>query len=371
MAVIDSPLSSYSDTTVHKRAITDVIDLIDPSDAPVVESLGGLDGAASKFRFTAKSTKIEWIEDTLPPLAGALDGSVTSALSTLTVADSSVYQDGMIILIDAEYMWVVDDAASATTFTVTRGYGGTQASHADAAVVTIVSMARLEGADSDDLAFTDKTAPYNYTSIFQHEVKVTGTMQELEQYGLNDEMSYQVAKSIPHLMRLLNASAYHSQRKQGSASTPRGFGGFATFITDNTVDYSTAITQANIDDALELAYADGGVGPWNIYLSPANMQVVKNIYDSSSYVRFGTEQSQIGLTIDSILTPFGMANFILDRQAPNAQVWIVDPSRAGFTTYRPFFWDPLAKTGDADKVEVVGEFSFAVSQDKAHAELTT
>ena len=34
MAPLDSPITSYSDTTPQKRVITDVIDLIDPTDAP-------------------------------------------------------------------------------------------------------------------------------------------------------------------------------------------------------------------------------------------------------------------------------------------------------------------------------------------------
>ena len=39
MAPLDSPITSYSDTTPQKRVITDVIDLIDPTDAPGVEAL--------------------------------------------------------------------------------------------------------------------------------------------------------------------------------------------------------------------------------------------------------------------------------------------------------------------------------------------
>ena len=52
MTVYDQPKTTYSDTTPHKRVITDIISLIDPSDAPLVDALGGLDGASGKFRFT-------------------------------------------------------------------------------------------------------------------------------------------------------------------------------------------------------------------------------------------------------------------------------------------------------------------------------
>ena len=74
MPPLDSPLSSYSDTTPQKRVITDVIALIDPSDAPAVLALGGLDGAASKFRFVNwPSTTVEWLEDSLADLTDEPD----------------------------------------------------------------------------------------------------------------------------------------------------------------------------------------------------------------------------------------------------------------------------------------------------------
>ena len=50
MASLTSPLTTYSDTTPQKRIITDVISLIDPSDMPAIDALGGFDGASSEFR---------------------------------------------------------------------------------------------------------------------------------------------------------------------------------------------------------------------------------------------------------------------------------------------------------------------------------
>ena len=40
---------------------------------------------------------------------------------------------------------------------------------------TLSGMARLEGDDADYGPITDISAPYNYTSIFQKAIKVSGT----------------------------------------------------------------------------------------------------------------------------------------------------------------------------------------------------
>src|SRR3990170_5323569 len=142
---LTSPLTTYSDTTPHKRIITDVISLIDPSDAPMVEALGGLDGASEKFRFVNTPGKVvEWLEDTLISLTGALSGSITSTAVTITMSDADNYQEGHIIAIDSEHMWVSSVNNATEVVTVTRAFQGSSASHADTSTVTVICMARLE-----------------------------------------------------------------------------------------------------------------------------------------------------------------------------------------------------------------------------------
>lgn len=371
MAVIDSPITSYSDTTPHKRVITDVIDLIDPTDAPGVEALGGLDGASAKFRFVnGKSTKMEWLEDSHAPLADAINdsGNINTSQVTITVDDGSIFQPGHIVLAESEQMWV--SGVSSNVITVTRAYSGSAATHADNIAITIVGIARLEGDDSDAVAFTDRTVGSNYTQIFHQEIKVSRTQNQISQYGIPEEFEYQSNKAVPSLMRLIEKQMYIGARKAGSATTPRAMGGLSTFVTDNTLDYGSAITQANLEDALELAYNDGG-SPSIALVSPANMQVIKNLYDSSSFLRVERTEDTVGMVIQNVMTPFGEIKLVMDRWAPADIVYLLDPERAGFVTYFPFTFETLAKVGDYERGQVVGEFSLCVKMDKAHAKLYT
>jgi hypothetical protein len=372
MAIHNSPLTSYSDTTPQKRVITDVISLIDPSDTPLVMALGGLDGASSKFRFVnGNGTKIEWLEDSLFALADTISHSLASNTTTISVSDGSKFQEGDIVSLgSADYAWVSTADNSGDVLTVTRAYGGTAASMASGQTITIIGQARLEGDDSDDRAFTDREAPYNYTQIFHHEVKVSRTQNQISQYGIDEELEYQASKAVPSLMRLIEKNLFYGQRKAGSATTPRGFGGLGTFITDNTAS-GASLAQSAFEDAAEAAYGDGGMGPWIAPLAPANMQKVKNFYDASAYLRVERDESTAGMVINRIATPFGMIDLLLDRWAPSGTIYLVDPKNAGLITYYPFSRHPLAVTGDYEREEVVGEFSLAVRQDKSHAKLTS
>ena len=374
MANLASPFTTYSDTTPQKRVITDYLTLIDPSDAPLVEALGGLDGAAGKFKFINKGTKPEWLEDTLTPLVGAYSSSTDNTTSTATaliVADPNMFQEGHIILVDAEQMWISAVAGATSTLTVTRAYSGTAATHATGSAVTIVGMARLEGDDSDDIGFTDRTVNSNYTQIFHQEVRVSKTQQVIDQYGIGDEFDYQAKKAIPSLMRLVERQLFYGVRGAGSATTPRGMGGLDTFITDNLVDYGAALEQTAFENAVMSAYIDGGTGPWIAPCYPTHLQTIKNFYDSSNFLRVDPSQSQVGMVIDEVVTPYGNVKLLLDRWAVATKIALIDPKHAGMLTLRPWTQEPLAQTGDSIKGEVVGEFTFCLRQDKAHAMLTT
>jgi uncharacterized protein DUF5309 len=371
MAYLTSPLTTYSDTTPQKRQITDVISLISPSDMPMVENLGGLDGAADKFRFVNESEKVvEWLEDTLIGLTGLLNGSIASTATTITAADGDNFQEGHIILIDSEHMWVSSVNNATEVITVTRAFQGSSASHADSATITIVGMARLEGAESDDIAFTDRTTGSNFTQILHQEVKVSRTQGQIAQYGISDEMAYQGDKVIPSLGRLLERHFfYNTVAKAGSATTPRAMGGYQAFVTTNKVSGAT-LAQSQFENAVMSAYSAGGDGPWSAYCAPANLQKVKNLYDSSNFLRIDRTENTLGVVIERILTPYGEVDLVLDRWAKTTEIPLIDPEHAGFSTLYPFTQEMLAKGGDYEKSEVVGEYTLCLRQDAAHAILT-
>lgn len=371
MANFASPVSTYSDTTPQKRVISDVISIIDPSDAPLVEGLGGLDGGSSKFRFVnTPGTVVEWLEDTLPPLTSSLAHSATvaSTATSITLADGNMVQPGHILLIGSEQVWV--SAMSSASATVTRGaFGTTAASATSTASFSIIGIARLEGADSDSIGYTDRTTNSNNSQIYHQEIKVTETQQVIQQYGIPSEFDYQANKAIPGLMRLIEKQMVYGAKTAGSTTTARAMGGYSAFVTTNLVS-GASLTQAAFENAVMSAYNAGGVGPWVAMVNPVMYQKIKNFYDSSLFVRVTPDQNTVGMVVDAVRTPFGDVHLTLNRWWPTTLIPIIDPTLAGFVTIRPFTQEPLAKVGDSQKGEVVGEFTFALKQEKAHALLT-
>lgn len=366
------PKTTYSDTTPQKRVISDAIFMIDPVDVPFIFAVGGLDAARSKFKLNLNGTKIEILEDEYDPLVAtaastSLTNSTTLTQIDVTTGEGKNFQDGHVIQIDAEYM-VVKSVSTDELTVYSRSYGGTNATHASTSAITIVGMARLEGDDADYGPLVDITAPYNYTSIFQKGVKVSDTERVIDQYGFSDAFVYQSNKAVPHLMRLVDRMAFHGVRAAGSASAPRSAGGLETFITSNTTTTS-AIAKAYIDSLAQSIYEDGGY-PDILVCDPAQANAIRDLIDTSSFVRVGQENSMLGMvSVGKVNTQFGSLSIVMDRHCRSDRIYLLSSSKVGFYQLRPFAAQPLARTGDSSKGEVVGEFALMVANNEAHGKI--
>jgi len=368
MAAIDQPVTTLSDTGAQIRVISDYIFNIDPMDTPVVAKLG-LSSARDKFRLNVQrnrgNTKIELLEDTYHPLTTTMNNGTTVSTSTLsfTVTDASLFQDGFEILIDSEYMVV--SAVNTTTNTITvdsRAYGGTNATHATGATISIVGMARKEGDDVDYVGLLTLSAPYNYTAIFQKGIQVTGSENAFGQYGKTTEYDYQTNKVIPELSRWIERMFFHGQRRLRTGSVSSSFGGIGTYVNSNSSSISTTITKVSIDTVAQAIYDDGGM-PDTFIMATGAAGNLHTLIDTSSFVNLTQENTIYGMRpLVTVSTQFfDSLRLLVSRHCQPKNAWMLDSSKVGFFDYRPFFENTIAITGDSKKSEVIGEFSLLVA----------
>lgn len=365
-------LKTYSATEPHKRAVTDRIIMKEP-DAIVAISALGLSNEG-KFAFVnTPGTKYEWLEDQFAGQVDAINGAELTTDTTLTVFTvdaGALFQVGDVIRVDAELMWVASVATH--VLNVTRGYAGTQATHADGAAVTVVGRQRLEGAAAGDGAYTEPSTGVNYSSIFQKTIEISRSNALLQNYGISNVVDREIDKVMDENMRILNRSMYTGAVKAGSATTPRGAGGLDDFISTNKVaSAGAALTRKNIEDELALAWAAGGE-PDLILCDGWGKRKIASFYEG--FVRTERSESVGGVTIDVVTMPLGMSVMVAaDRFCPAGYMFIVDRNFAGGITLDPFFYEELGKskdTADGGYGQVVGEYGFVCAFETAHAKIT-
>ena len=370
--------TTYTNTLTQKRVVTDMIDIMEPMDVPLLHALGYGSANVKKFRLVNfPGTMYEWLEDltsakNTDAIANVTNFTNDTTYTALAVADGTKFQKGDVLEVPngsgsgSELVWV--SSISTNTLTIVRAFGGTTAAtHASNATVYLRTRARLEGADSSDSPTTNPTSAYNYTQIFHKDLKVTRSRQKVSQYGIADEYNYQLQKAMDELAVLLNNVAYYGYRAAGSASTARAAGGFHQFISTNltSLSNSPALTQKNIEDAIEDCWDNGGK-PDMIVCGAWAQKKIRDFY--APHVRTERDDTRGGITIDRILVPpVGWLELLSDRNCPSTKLYILEKNRVGWIPYDEFFEETLSKTGDSRNGEVIGEYGFVVKQEKAHA----
>ena len=363
-------LTSYANTEPIKRAVTDRIIMTEPNDIVAINALG-LDNA-SKFAFVnMPHYKYEWLLDTYAPLSTTVNDatSLTSATTAtqFTVTSGAMFQIGDVILLDSEYMLVT--GVSSNVLTVTRGFGGTQATHANSITVYLVGRARVDGAAAGDSASVEVSTGYNFSAILQKTINIARTNALLPRYGMSGVVEREIDKGMQDLIRILSRMPYHGVRAGGSSTTPHSAGGLDTFISTNPTSASSAqLTYTLIENELQQCWDAGGT-PDLILTSAYQKRKLADMF--GAYVRTERDEQRGGITISKILSSLGFElDVAVDRYCQADRMYFLDRNYVGYITIDPFFEESLGKVGDTEYYgQIVGEYGFVVAYEAAHSYL--
>ncbi|KKM34182.1 hypothetical protein LCGC14_1565390, partial [marine sediment metagenome] len=185
-------------------------------------------------------------------------------------------------------------------------------------------------------------------------------------YGISSLMDRMIDKRTTEIMMLLNRLPFFGKKYVGTATAARTAGGLRAFITDNLTDVgSAALTRKDIDDTLQNIFDDGG-DPDLIICGGWAQRKLNDFYEG--FVTTERSEKVGGIRIQRLLHPItGVElDILVDRACPTNEMWILTSKYISYYPFDPLFYEALAKDGDSDKGEVVGEYGFVVQFDKAH-----
>lgn len=364
--------TTYVGTAPQKRVVSDRVFFSDPMDIPLINAFGL--NADSKFKFVNSPGKVyEWLEDAYSDVSDVINSGLASDSTTTTFSatDGSKFHVGDIVLIESEY--VIVTGISTNTITIERNHGGTQATHANSTVAYIVSQARLEGATASDSHFTQPSTGYNYSFILHKNIEISRSDARLQRYGIPNLVDYEIDKKMDELKIQLTKKPYFGVRDAGSGTTNRDCGGLDTFITTNTTNCSSAaLTLKNIEDMVQTIWGYGG-NPSLLICGGWAKRKIASFFEGA--VRTERSEKLGGVEITRIQTAMGptldvLVDRYIDIGASTGKLYITDPEKISFVTIDEFFYEDLAKTKDtAAYGQIVGEYGFAVANEKHHGKV--
>jgi len=238
----------------------------------------------------------------------------------------------------------------------------------DALAAPNLSNAAIQGADATEAAPIPTVMRQNYTQILTKTVKVAMTTDAVNRYGRAKETAYQLGKYSAEVKRDFEAIATSSQaavvgNNSTVASLFAAFGaqvaGANLFLTGGS---GVAMTEAKFLTALQALYTAGS-NPSVAMIPPGeSINIASYASAAGRYRTIADETTGESLTkvinvVNLYVSPFGEVKVALNRFQPITDHLIFDPTMWKREVLRPWSRETLAKTGDATKMLIVGEFS--------------
>lgn len=232
----------------------------------------------------------------------------------------------------------------------------------------VATNAKAEGADGVDITAVPTVLRTNYTQIMAETVKVSETADVVSTYGRAKEMAYQMAKSAAQVKRdfenALVGTAQAAAAGDNSGPVARTFAGYQQQIASGNRIYTgagpAALDETKFLSALQTSY-NAGAEPNVAMVTPSNSLIVAAFAKASgryrSIVDANAKAGTVVNTVDLYVSPFGQVSVKLNRFLKSLNTLIYDRDMWSKLTLRPWTRMPLAKTGDANKQMIVGEFS--------------
>jgi len=255
---------------------------------------------------------------------------------------------------------------------------------------TIVSPTTNINREGNEGEFSSIVSPAryaNYTQIFKKEFIVSDTQERVQKAGRRTEGARQTVKQMRELKNDVEWALVRNQAASaGGATTGRSLGSMENWIgagrtasatvatshvlatagtgattaaisskvpgvvTDASAGSGGAITSANLELALEGAWAQGGTT--DVIAVSASVKSTINGFTgvATRNVEIGKrDQAIITGAADVYVSSFGVHRILLHRHVRTNVALCLDSSLWAVSSLRDFFMERLAKTGDGHK----------------------
>lgn len=293
-------------------------------------------------------------------------------------------------LMDAIYQISPED----TPFLTMAARAKMRQTYSEWQIDALAAAAANQHAEGDEASFTTITPTTrvgNRAQISKKTVIVSGTAEAVDAAGRASEFEYQAAQRSKELKRDMEFILTGNQGSSAGTNTvPRRLGSLESWYTTNTqrsgggssggfssgntlpaVDASAAgvrsFTEALLKTAQSQAWTAGG-NPNKLMVGPFNKQQVTGFTGIATQYRENKRAPAVIIAAaDVYVGDFGEISIFPNRFSRERTAHLLDMEYWAVAYLRPFKVEPLAKTGDAKKAQMIVEYSLISRNEAASA----
>ena len=217
----------------------------------------------------------------------------------------------------------------------------------------------VEGATATGSTSSSKARKANYCEINSKNGAVSGTQRKVTIVGEQDEFAFQMKKSMLEWKIAAEGVLINSTSAAGDSGTGRTMTGLVDAIQTNRVTGSgaaLALNETYFNDLLQKIFESGAV-PDTCYVNGFNKRRISQFVTSNTRFLNMTSENKLVNRISIYESDFGTIEVILERYMPVTTGLLLKDALFRKAWLRKPVTYPLAKRGDLDEFQIVGEWT--------------
>jgi hypothetical protein len=219
----------------------------------------------------------------------------------------------------------------------------------------------------------------NYTQISRKTVIISGTEEVVDKAGRRSEMGYQVARKGKSLKRDIETILLQNQARAAGTvgATPAKLASVLAWLTTNismgtgaaasppspsdgtvarTDGTQAAFTETMLKTVLQSIFTNSGDEP-DMVLVGAKQKTVFSTFTGNNTRYINADEEKLTTSIDVYVYDFGSVKVVPDRFMRVRDALVINSDLWAISWLRPIRLEDLAKTGDAQKKLMLGEYT--------------
>lgn len=242
---------------------------------------------------------------------------------------------------------------------------------------------------------TERIQDTNVVQIYQRTVAVSYMKQtNIDAMGganiagqannVVNELDWQVGIRVKEMLKDLNYTCINGiyQYTAGSAVIAPRSRGLKNAITTNKFDIANVkLTKKMINDAVKEAIANGAdPSTFVIWVNPDMLDIITEIYSLTPGFNQPNSNTEGGIAITRILTPYGILTVEWEPQVPTGTLMFLNMGELAIAEkifsgsqgemIGSLFYEPLAKTGASERGQLYSELGLHYGAEWLHAMIT-
>lgn len=230
-----------------------------------------------------------------------------------------------------------------------------------------------EGADAANVVHTAPTRSTNITGIIERPVAVSGTQMAVKTAAMSNSMDFQKVYALKRLKADMEFGLLNGTRASGASGTARQFDGINSVISTNLTarNSGTSMSTTELEDIMQNSW-DATDPEYVADTLLVTMGIKRKIATFTTRVTpYKESGDRIYNNISVYESSSGPVKVIPHKDVINGtgttHVYALNLKmfRMAFLTGREPKWEPLAKTGDADKGHYITEMTLESLAERA------